>query len=282
MYKTLAAEERSVHRYFGDIAASKPLSREREVTLAARIKEGDMEARDELVGANLRFVVDVAKSYQHRGLSLLELISAGNLGLLTATDRFDGARGFKFISYAVWWIKQSIMKTLDEQVRTVRLPMNQANLLRNIAKASTQLGQKRETEPTLEEIAAELDVLPGVVLETTLCARAVRLDNTFDEDDECSQLNLLADTGQKAPDDEVVWGSARNQLAKVLRSLDERERRVIKLYFGLDGLEALNLEQIGALMGVTRERIRQIKEEAFGKLRHPRFAQALKALVREI
>ena len=124
MYKTLAAEERSVHRYFGDIAASKPLSREREVTLAARIKEGDMEARDELVGANLRFVVDVAKSYQHRGLSLLELISAGNLGLLTATDRFDGARGFKFISYAVWWIKQSIMKTLDEHVRTVRLPMN--------------------------------------------------------------------------------------------------------------------------------------------------------------
>ena len=282
MHKTLAAEEPSVRRYFDDIAASKPLSREREVALAARIKEGDMEARDELVSANLRFVIDVAKNYQHRGLPLLELISAGNLGLITAAERFDGTKGFKFISYAVWWIRQSIAQTLAEQTRTVRLPMNKVELLRKIAKASHLLDRDRGAEPDLEEIATELDVTPDVVLETMRSARAVRLDNTFDEDNECSQLTLLADTSQKAPDAEVVCASARNQLANVLDSLRERERRIIQLYFGLDGVEALSLEQIGVLMGVTRERIRQIKEEAFSKLRHPRFAQALQILVREI
>jgi RNA polymerase primary sigma factor len=160
------SDDESTVLYLNDIAASKPLSREREVALAARVNEGDMEARDELVWANLRFVIDVAKKYQHRGLPLLELISAGNLGLITAAERFDGTKGFKFISYAVWWIRQSIQQTLAEQTRTVRLPMNKVALIRKIAKVSSQIGGEREVEPDLEEIASELDVRASEVLET--------------------------------------------------------------------------------------------------------------------
>jgi RNA polymerase primary sigma factor len=275
------SDDESTVLYLNDIAASKPLSRQREVALAVRIKEGDMKARDELVWANLRFVIDVAKNYQHRGLPLLELISAGNLGLITAAERFDGTKGFKFISYAVWWIKQSILQTLAEQTRTVRLPQNRVALLRNIAKASGQLGREREAD--LEEIAAELDVPPAEVLETVRSARPVRsLDNPFDGDNERSLLTFLVDTSQKAPDAEVACASSRNQVAEILNSLDERERRIIQLYFGLEGHETLNLEQIGALMGVTRERIRQIKAKAFNKLRRPRLAQALQDLVQEV
>ncbi len=276
------SDDASTLHYFNDISASKPLSREREVALAARIKDGDMEARDELVWANLRFVIDVAKNYQQRGLPLLELISAGNLGLITAAERFDGTKGFKFISDAVWWIRQSIAQTLAEQTRTVRLPMNKVELLRKIATASHLLDRERGAEADLEEIAAELDVPFKEVLETTRSARAVRLDNTFDEENERSLFTLLADTSQKAPDDATVCESARNQVTDVLNSLDERERRIIQLYFGLEGCEALNLEQIGALMGVTRERIRQIKEKAFNKLRRARFAQALQDSVQGV
>jgi RNA polymerase primary sigma factor len=275
------SDDESTALYLNDIAASKPLSREREVALAARVNEGDMEARDELVWANLRFVIDVAEKYQHRGLQLLELISAGNLGLITAAERFDGTKGFKFISYAVWWIKQSILQTIAEQTRTVRLPQNKVALLRKIAKASHQLDRQCGAEPDLEEIAAELDVPLEQVLEATR-ARAVRLDNTFDEDGECSLLTLLADTKQKAPDAEVQYASARNQVTDVFKSLDERERRIIQLYFGLDGCEVLNLGQIGALMGVTRERIRQLKEKALNKLRHPTRARTLQDSLQEV
>ena len=278
----LSDEENTLRLYFDDIAESRPLSREREVELSARIQDGDMVARDELVQANLRFVIDVAKNYQNRGLSLLDLISAGNLGLLTAADRFDGTKGYKFISYAVWWIKQSILQTIAEHARTVRLPLNKLSLLKDISKASRKLGQGRESEPDIEEIAAELDVPPEEVLETMLSARSVRsLDESFEEDDERSLLNILADNTQATPDDKVLHTSARTQLEEVLESLDERELRIIRLYFGLDGSEALTLEQIGGLMGLTRERVRQLKERALGKLRHPTRYQALLALVDE-
>jgi len=270
------SDDESTVLYLNDIAASKPLSREREVALAARVNEGDMEARDELVWANLRFVIDVAKKYQHRGLPLLELISAGNLGLITAAERFDGTKGFKFISYAVWWIKQSILQTIAEQTRTVRLPQNKVALLRKIAKASHQLDRQCGAEPDLEEIAAELDMPPAEVLKTVRSARAVlSLDYTFEEDGECSLLTRLVDTSQQAPDAEVACASSRNQVAEVLDSLDGRERRIIQLYFGLEGHETLNLDQIGALMGVTRERIRQLKEKALNTLRHPTRARTL-------
>ncbi|MCC7263584.1 MAG: RNA polymerase sigma factor RpoD/SigA [Candidatus Latescibacteria bacterium] len=275
-------EESTLRLYFDDIAESKPLSREKEVELAARIKEGDIGARDELVQANLRFVIDVAKNYQNRGLSLSDLISAGNLGLLTAAERFDGTKGYKFISYAVWWIKQSILQTIAEHARTVRLPLNKLSLLKDISKVSRRLGQGRESEPDVEEIAAELDVPAEEILDTMLSARTVRsLDEAFEEDDERSLLNILADTSQEAPDTDVLRDSAREQLESVLNSLDDRELRIIRLYFGLDGNEALTLEQIGGLMNLTRERVRQLKERALGKLRHPARYHALLALVDE-
>ncbi|MSR83638.1 MAG: RNA polymerase sigma factor RpoD/SigA [Candidatus Latescibacteria bacterium] len=275
-------EESTLRLYFDDIADSKPLSREKEVELAARIKEGDIQSRDELVQANLRFVIDVAKNYQNRGLSLSDLISAGNLGLLTAAERFDGTKGYKFISYAVWWIKQSILQTIAEHARTVRLPLNKLSLLKDISKVSRRLGQGRESEPGVDEIAAELDVSAEEVLDTMLSARTVRsLDEAFEEDDERSLLNILADTSQDAPDTEVLRDSARQQLESVLRSLDERELRIIRLYFGLDGNEDMTLEQIGGLMNLTRERVRQLKERALGKLRHPARYHALLALVDE-
>ena len=280
----LETDRESVLRsYFDDIAHSEPLSREREVELSARIKDGDMEARDELVQANLRFVIDVAKNYQNRGLSFSDLISAGNLGLMTAAERFDGTRGYKFISYAVWWIRQSILQTIAEHVRTVRLPLNKLSLLKDISKASRRLGQGRELEPDVEEIAKELDLPADVVTDAILSARPVSsLDGAFEDDDKRSLLNVLADSTQRSPDADVMRDSAREQLESVLESLDDREQRIIRLYFGLDGKEALTLEQIGSLIGVTRERVRQIKERALGRLRHPSRYAFLRALVEEV
>ena len=278
----LSDEETTLRLYFDDIADSRPLSREREVELAARIQEGDMAARDELVNANLRFVIDVAKNYQNRGLSLSDLISAGNVGLLTAAERFDGTKGYKFISYAVWWIKQSILQSIAEHARTVRLPLNKLSLLKDISKASRKLGQGRESEPGIEEIARELDMPEQEILDTMMSARSVRsLDESFEEDDERSLLNILSDENQATPDSHVLETSARAQLEEVLESLDERELRIIRLYFGLDGSESLTLEQIGGLMGLTRERVRQLKERALGKLRHPARYQALLSLIDE-
>ena len=283
MQDSLGDRGSTLRLYFDDIADSRPLSREREVELSARIQDGDMHARDELVQANLRFVIDVAKNYQNRGLPLADLISAGNVGLLTAADRFDGTKGYKFISYAVWWIKQSILQTIAEHARTVRLPMNKVSLLKDISKTSRRLGQGREAEPRIEEIAAELEVPAQEELETMLSARAVRsLDESFEEDDERNLLNILADTTQDNPDADVLCASAKDQLESVLNSLDERELRIIRLYFGLDGHEALTLEQIGDLMGVTRERVRQIKERALSRLRHPSRHQFLRALTEDV
>ena len=280
--QNLHDEESTLRLYFDDIAESTPLSREREVELAERIKNGDMRARDEMIRANLRFVVDVAKKYQNRGLSLSDLISAGNLGLITAADRFDGTKGYKFISYAVWWIRQSILQTLAEHVRTVRLPLNKVSLLKDISKASRKLGQDRASEPDIEEIAAELEVPADEVRETILSARAVcSLDESFTDDDERSLLNTLADDTTEAPDADILRESARVQLETALDTLEERELRIIRLYFGLDGNEALTLEEIGDMMNLTRERIRQLKERALSKLRHPSRHQALKTLATE-
>ena len=278
--ETLSDEETTLRLYFDDIADSKPLSREREVALSELIDEGDMQARDELVNANLRFVIDVAKNYQNRGLSLSDLISAGNVGLLTAAERFDGAKGYKFISYAVWWIKQSILQSIAEQARTVRLPLNKLSLLKDISKASRKLGQGRESEPAVEEIANELDVSEREVLDTMMSARSLRsLDETFDQDDQRSLINIIADENQATPDQNVFENASRSQMEEALEILDKRELRIIRLYFGLDGSEALTLEEIGGMMGLTRERVRQLKERALGKLRHPSRYQALLSLV---
>jgi len=269
MVQDMLGDEKDLLRlYLDDIAESKPLSREREVALAERIKDGDMEARDELVQANLRFVIDVAKNYQNRGLSLSDLISAGNLGLITAAERFDGTKGYKFISYAVWWIRQSILQTIAEDARTVHLPANKLSLLKDISKVSRRLSQGRESDPGIEEIAAELDIQADEVLETILSARAVRsLDEVFTEEDERSLLDTLVDERQETPDDSILNKEAERQIDIALYHLDERERYIIRLYFGLDGNEVLTLEQIGGLMGLTRERVRQLKERSLAKLR---------------
>jgi RNA polymerase primary sigma factor len=280
MQEYLHNGESTVSLYFNDITTSHPLSREEEVALASRIEDGDMDARDLLVKANLRFVVDVARRYQNRGLALSDLISAGNVGLITAAERFDGTKGFKFISYAVWWIRQSILQAIAEHSRTVRLPLNKLNLLKDISEISRQLGQGHASPPDINEIAAELNLPPQEVMNALLSARSTRsLDETFDEGDERNLLETLADTRLNAPDEELLAESAQNQVNEVLGSLDERERFIIARYFGLDGQEALTLDQIGDLLGVTRERIRQIKERALGRLRHPSRYQLLKALI---
>ena len=278
----LREDESTLRRYFDDIADSTPLSREMEVALSERIHNGDQGARDELVQANLRFVIDVAKNYQNRGLSLTDLISSGNVGLMTAAERFDGTKGYKFISYAVWWIKQSILQSIADHARTVRLPLNKLSLLKDITKASRTLGQGRESEPRVEEIAEHLEISSQEVLDTMLSARSIRsLDEEFEEGDERSLMNTLADEGQDTPDVDVIETSAKDHLENILLCLDERELYIIRLYFGLDGTEALTLEQIGGLMSLTRERVRQLKERALGKLRAPERYQALQALCDE-
>ncbi len=286
-------EEKTLRLYFYDIAESTPLPREREAELADRIKNGDMRAREEMIWANLRFVVYVAKKYQNRGLPLSDLISAGNLGLITAIDRFDRTKGYKFISYAVWWIRQSILQTLDEHVRIVRLPLNKVSLLRDISKASRKLGQDRASDPDIEEIAAEpeipaeealegiaaeLDVPAEEILETIRSDRTVcSLDEPFTDGDR-SLLDILADDATAPPDADILRESALIQLEEALWLLKERESRIIRLYFGLDGKEALTLEEIGDMMNLTRERIRQIRNQALSKLRRPACHQALKTL----
>ena len=276
--------ERVVRAYFEDIAAtkSKPLSRAREVELSVRIQQGDMQARDELVQANLSFVVWVAKGYQHRGLPLADLIGAGNLGLLTAAERFDGTRECKFISYAVWWIRQAILQTLAEQTRTVRLPMNKISLLQQLAKASEPLWQSTGAEPGAADLAEAVGVSVQEVQETLRSARDVGpLDGTDAEGEEHSLLDILPDTNQDPPDTETLRISDQALTERVLSSLDEREGNILRLYFGLGGREGMTLEQIGRLLGVTRERVRQIKERGLEKLRTPTRSQMLQSLVED-
>jgi RNA polymerase primary sigma factor len=278
-YEILSDEDSALRLYFDDIADSKPLSREKEVELAAKIQDGDQAARDELIQANLRFVIDVAKGYQNRGLSLPDLICAGNIGLITAAERFDGTKGYKFISYAVWWIKQSILQTIADQSRTVRLPLNKQALLKDISKASRRLAKGRESDPHLEEIAAELDMPVGDVMDALLSARTIRsLDESFEDDDERSLMSVLTDKQQVTPDADVLDDAVRTQIWSLMDVLSDRERYILRLYFGLDGEDPLTLEQIGALMNLTRERVRQLKERALGKMRAPERTDALLCL----
>ncbi|MBI2502313.1 MAG: RNA polymerase sigma factor RpoD/SigA [Candidatus Latescibacteria bacterium] len=271
--------QHALSSYLADITNSQPLSRKRELELAARIKKGDLQARDELVKANLRFVVEVAKGYQNRGLPLTDLISSGNLGLLTAAERFDGSRGFKFISYAVWWVRQAIQQTLAEQSRTVRLPANKLNLRNKIIRASRQLQQIRSDFPPSVEIARKLNLPPAEVEETLLHSGAVlSLDEPFVEGEELSLRTTLADTHQPPPDAAILRDTARAELEYLLQGLNQRELHIIRLYFGLNGTEALTLDQIGKILQVTRERVRQVKKQALGKLRQSECRAVLLAL----
>jgi RNA polymerase primary sigma factor len=279
--KTFWDMEDSLGSYLGEIANSIPLSSSEEVDLARRIKGGDERARNSLVEANLRFVVSVAKEYQNRGVPLADLISAGNMGLITAAERFDENKGFKFISYAVWWIRQAILQTLAEQSRTVRLPLNKIGLLYKISKASRLLQQERTDDPNPEDIANELDVPVEDVRETMMCGRSVRsLDATFKEEEDHSLLDILPDDRQESPENLVMRGCLRGQIDSALGSLVGREAEILRLYFGLDGEEPMTLDQIGVRFGLTRERVRQIKEKALHRLRHPSRCDQLKTYSR--
>ena len=265
-----SSREGSLDQYLKEISQYPLIDRAEEARLARLIRKSDEEALDKLVRSNLRFVVSVAKKYQNQGVPLSDLINEGNLGLIRAAHKFDETKGIKFISYAVWWIRQAILQTLAEQSRTVRLPLNKIGLLYKISKASRHLQQERADDPNPEEIARELEVSVDEIKETMLSGRSVRsLDAKFREEEDQSLLDVLADDRQDSPDNEVMRGCLRGQINTALDSLVEREAEIISLYFGLDGEEPMTLDQIGARFGLTRERVRQIKEKALLRLRHP-------------
>ncbi len=260
----------ALHRYLEDVASSQPLSSKEEVALAQRIKKGDLKARATLVEANLRFVITVARDYQNQGVPLVDLISSGNLGLITAAERFDETKGFKFISYAVWWIRQSILQTLAEHSRIVRLPLNRVDLLRRISRYTNTRQQETTIRPQEEEIADELGLTVEQVMDTLASGqRILSLDATLGEGEDNSLLEIMPDATQESPDTMAMRNSLEHEIESALETLDEREQQVIRLYFGIGGNRELTLEEIGSQFRLTRERVRQIKEKALRKLRHP-------------
>ena len=259
----------ALDHYLEDVASSQPLSSAEEVELAVRIREGDQKARATLIEANLRFVITVAYEYQNQGVPLVDLISAGNIGLITAAERFDETRGFKFISYAVWWIRQSILQTLAEDTRVVRLPLNRVELLRRISRYKSSRQHETSTRTAEEEIAAELDIPVEQVTDIlTRGQRTVSLDTSLG-DGENSLLEMMPDNSQESPDAMTLRNTLKAEISRALSTLDEREQKVIRLYFGLGGGAKMTLAEIGKRFRLTRERIRQIKEKALRKLRHP-------------
>ena len=240
-----------------------------EIELAARIRAGDQEALEMLTKSNLRFVVSVAKQYQNQGLSLGDLINEGNLGLLKAATRFDESRGFKFISYAVWWIRQSILQALAEQSRIVRIPLNRIGALNKIEKLFSTLEQEYEREPTKEELAEEMDMSPSDISDLmSNTSKQLSLDAPIDEEEENKLMDIIEDSEMPAPDYYLQTESLRIEIERTLASLENREAEVIRLYFGLGIEHPLTLEEIGQRFMLTRERVRQIKEKALRRLRH--------------
>ena len=269
-------ERDSFQRYLTDVAVSQPLSAKDERALASRIKRGDGDARNKLVEANLRFVITMALKYQHRGVPLEDLVNVGNMGLITAAERFDGTRGFKFISYAVWWVRQSILRALKENARLVRLPSNRVELLRRIYLYSDTQRQETSRWPDPEEIAEEMGVSLALVKDTLAKGRhTVSLDATFGEDNTASLMTTIADETAEPADAQLMRNSLHEEIETALGSLDKREGEIVSLYFGLDGTGGLNLTEIGARYGLTRERIRQIRDQALGRLRNPKRARRL-------
>jgi RNA polymerase primary sigma factor len=270
-------ESQSLDKYLQEIGKVDLLTADEEVVLAKRIREGDQLALEKLTKANLRFVVSVAKQYQNQGLSLGDLIYEGNLGLIKAAQRFDETRGFKFISYAVWWIRQSILQALAEQSRIVRLPLNRVGSLNKISKTFSELEQKFEREPSPEELAEVLEVTASEVVDTMkISGRHVSMDAPFVQGEENSLLDVLENDGDEKPDDGLMTDSLRKEVQRALSTLTQREADVITLYFGLNGQHAMTLEEIGEKFNLTRERVRQIKEKAIRRLRHTSRSKTLK------
>jgi len=260
---------RSLSKYLQEISRFEPLHPEREIELAIAVKQGSRRALKELTEANLRFVVSVAKDYQGQGLPLTDLINEGNLGLIKAAERFDESRGFKFISYAVWWIRQSVLQALAEHSRIVRLPLNRVGTISKINKASERLEQEFERSPRADEIAHQLDMRITEINDAQRIARRHHsLDTPFSDDEKNSLLDVISDTNVDNPDKELHMSSLEREVRDSLDTLKEREKDVIKMYFGIDREYALTLNEIGEEFGLTRERVRQIKEKAIRRLRH--------------
>jgi RNA polymerase primary sigma factor len=274
-----STESGLLDQYFLDISDSTPLDSKGECELARRIQQGDQQARNELVGANLRFVVRLATDFQGCGMDLEDLISAGNVGLITAAERFDPERGVKFITYALWWIRQAILNSLSQDTRTVRLPANRVKLLNSITQIAREIQQRTGVEAEETEIAKILDVPVDRVREMLLWSRELAsLDQPTSDDASQMPMNVIADDRQVSPDYDVSDASDHEQLQMALASLEDREAHVIREHFGLIDDEPKTLEAIGKGVGLTKERIRQIKEKALRKLRHPRHREWLDPL----
>ena len=270
-------ENKSLDKYLNEISKVPMIDAQEEVQLAQRIREGDQAALEKLVNANLRFVVSVSKQYQNQGLTLGDLINEGNMGLIKAAKRFDETRGFKFISYAVWWIRQSILQALADQSRIVRLPLNKVGSLGRITQASARLEQELEREPTPQEIADSLDIaITEVENALRSSGRHLSIDAPLAEGEDNTLLGVLDNNDEPNPDMPLLNESLQNEINRVISTLSDKERDVLKYYFGLDGNPSHTLEDISDKVGLTRERVRQIKEKALRRLRKSSKSKILK------
>ncbi len=271
-------ETASLDKYLQEIGKVELITADEEVELAQRIRQGDKIALEKLTKANLRFVVSVSKQYQNQGLSLPDLINEGNLGLIKAAQRFDETRGFKFISYAVWWIRQSILQALAEQSRIVRLPLNKIGSINKINKTYAKLEQEFEREPNAEEIAEALDITEAEVKESMKNAgRHVSMDAPLVQDEDNNMYDVLKSDEVVTPETELLYESLRKEIDRAISTLTPREADVVRLYFGLNGSHPMTLEEIGEKFDLTRERVRQIKEKAIRRLKHTSRSKILKS-----
>jgi len=271
-------EEGSLDQYLRDISIYPLINREQEVDLALKIRANDQEALDTLVRSNLRFVVSVAKKYQNQGVSLSDLINEGNLGLIRAAHKFDETKGIKFISYAVWWIRQAILQALAEQSRIVRVPLNRAGTLHRIGKRASALLQELGREATHAEIAEGMEITEEEVAKTMSISQThLSLDAPMNPGEDNRLLDYLPDSMNPTPDEEMFGKALTQSIHEALDGLKEREAKILRLYFGLDAEEPMTLEEIGARLNITRERVRQIKEKALSRLRHVSRARALES-----
>ncbi len=262
-------KKQPLEQYFKEIGEVEMLTPEEEIGLAIRIRQNDRKALKKLVSANLRFVISVSKKYQNHGMSLEDLINEGNLGLMNAAHRFDETRGFKFISYAVWWIRQGILLAIAEKNRLIRIPMNRVSTLTKIGKVFNQLEQRYDRAPTSDEIADVVEIdSEEITFTVNKATRAVSMDSVIHADGKNRLIDILPNRNDPEPDAEIMDQSLRDEVNYILQSLSDRESRIIKLYYGLDGEKAHTLDEVGIEFRLTKERIRQIKEKALNKLRH--------------
>ena len=272
-------ESQSLDKYLQEIGHEELLSADEEVELAQRIRKGDRKALERLTKANLRFVVSVAKQYQNQGLSLPDLINEGNVGLIKAAEKFDETRGFKFISYAVWWIRQSILQAIAEQSRIVRLPLNQVGSMNKANKALNKFEQENERKASIDELAERVDLPEDKIAEALkVNGRHVSMDAPFSEGEDGSLIDVMPNGDSPEPDKSLVLESLREEIKRALLTLNERERKVVEAFFGIDQPEK-TLEEIGVEYGLTRERVRQIKEKAIRRLRHSTQNKMLKSFL---